>query len=101
MSDPQVVFQRAWQPYTRGYILLQAFQYNTPPRLGPPPPRLLPSAAPALPLLRFLLLPQVVLNIIGFLCFSVPPQCGERLGLGITAASLLLFLRCAAGEQAS
>jgi len=28
---------------------------------------------------------QVVLNIIGFLCFSVPPQCGERLGLGITA----------------
>ena len=36
-------------------------------------------------LLRFLLLPQVVLNIIGFLCFSVPPQCGERLGLGITA----------------
>ena len=30
-------------------------------------------------------LPQVVLNFIGFLCFSVPPQCGERLGLGITA----------------
>ncbi|EOD11651.1 hypothetical protein EMIHUDRAFT_456582 [Emiliania huxleyi CCMP1516] len=57
----EVVFQRAWQPYTRGYILLQAFQYNTPPRLGPPPPRLLPSAAPALPLLRFLLLPQALL----------------------------------------
>lgn len=47
----EVVFQRAWQPYTRGYIALQAFQYNTPPHLGPPPPRLLPSAAPALPLL--------------------------------------------------
>ncbi|EOD38554.1 hypothetical protein EMIHUDRAFT_224308 [Emiliania huxleyi CCMP1516] len=31
------------------------------------------------------LLYEVVLNFIGFLCFSVPPQCGERLGLGITA----------------
>ena len=87
----QVVFKRAWQPYTRGYIALNAR------RKAPDSHAPLGIQTHTLPSL-----PQVVLNFIGFLCFSVPPQCGERLGLGITAASLLLlFLGCAEGEQAS
>jgi len=45
-----VTFERAWQPYTRGYVLV-----------------------------------QIVLNLIGFACFWLPPHCGERMGLAITA----------------
>lgn len=45
-----VTVERSWQPYTRGYILV-----------------------------------QLMLNIIGFAAFWLPPSCGERMGLSITA----------------
>ena len=37
------------------------------------------------PYVRAFLSAQVVLNALGFSCFWLPAQCGERLGLGITA----------------
>jgi len=37
------------------------------------------------PYVRAFLCVQVVLNALGFSCFWLPAQCGERLGLGITA----------------
>ena len=45
-----VTIERSWQPYARGYILL-----------------------------------QVMLNVVGFSAFWLPPSCGERMGLSITA----------------
>lgn len=45
-----VTVKRSWQPYTRGYILV-----------------------------------QTMLNLIGFAAFWLPPSCGERMGLSITA----------------
>jgi hypothetical protein len=45
-----VTFDRAWEPYARGFLAM-----------------------------------QIVLNLIAFLCFWIPPQCGERMGLAITA----------------
>mmetsp|Transcript_19679 Transcript_19679/g.30001 ORF Transcript_19679/g.30001 Transcript_19679/m.30001 type:complete len:747 (+) Transcript_19679:202-2442(+) len=45
-----VTIGRSWQPYARGYILL-----------------------------------QVMLNIVGFAAFWLPPSCGERMSLSITA----------------
>lgn len=45
-----VRFTRAWQPYARGFLVL-----------------------------------QILLNLIGFSTFWLPPQAGERMGLSITA----------------
>lgn len=45
-----VTFDRAWQPYARGYLVL-----------------------------------QIVLNLIAFCCFWLPPHIGERMSLSITA----------------
>ncbi len=45
-----VTVERSWQPYTRGYILV-----------------------------------QLMLNVVGFAAFWLPPSCGERMGLSITA----------------
>jgi hypothetical protein len=45
-----VRFSRAWQPYARGFLVL-----------------------------------QILLNLIGFATFWLPPQAGERMGLSITA----------------
>jgi uncharacterized membrane protein (DUF4010 family) len=45
-----VQFSRAWQPYARGFLVL-----------------------------------QMLLNLIGFATFWLPPQAGERMGLSITA----------------
>jgi hypothetical protein len=45
-----VQFTRAWQPYARGFLVL-----------------------------------QILLNLIGFATFWLPPQAGERMGLSITA----------------
>mmetsp|Transcript_6198 Transcript_6198/g.10145 ORF Transcript_6198/g.10145 Transcript_6198/m.10145 type:complete len:404 (+) Transcript_6198:1021-2232(+) len=45
-----VTIERSWQPYARGYILL-----------------------------------QIMLNIVGFSAFWLPPSCGERMGLSITS----------------
>ena len=39
------------------------------------------------PYVRGYLLSQILLNIIGFACFWMPPQSGERLGLAITSMS--------------
>ena len=63
-----VTVGRSWQPYARGYILL-----------------------------------QIMLNIIGFAAFWLPPSCGERMGLSITAmlASVAAELVVAAKLPAS
>jgi hypothetical protein len=45
-----VTFYRAWQPYARGFFVM-----------------------------------QIMLYLIAFLCFWIPPQCGERMGLTISA----------------
>lgn len=45
-----ITIERAWQPYARGYVLL-----------------------------------QVLLNVVGFSAFWLPPPCGERMSLSITA----------------
>ena len=80
-----VTVVRSWQPYARGYIAVQSksrsFRSN---HVSDASSNQLPFDRCEL-CLSLYSIHLVVLNFVGFCAFWLPPSCGERMGLSITA----------------